>query len=254
MCKKVNDERVILLLVEDQAIIAMQEERMLRNAGYEVITASSGEKAISIVEDASPDDSIDLILMDIDLGKGMDGTEAAGVILRSHDIPILFLSGHTEDDIVKKTEEITSYGYVVKGSGPVVILASIKMALRLHASERRFQSVLSHVQEVSVQGYDKDGTTKYWNDASEFVYGYTAEEALGRKLWDLIIPKEMVSEVKDLVNQMVTTGTPNPPETLSLRHKKGHPVLVRSSHSVTYDVSGNPELFCVDILLNSEGD
>ncbi|MFP4212156.1 MAG: PAS domain-containing protein [Alkalispirochaeta sp.] len=94
-------------------------------------------------------------------------------------------------------------------------------------------------------------TTKYWNDASEDIYGYTADEALGKKLWDLIIPPEMVSDVKDAVHRMVTTGNPNPPETLSLQHKDGHTVLVRSSHSVTYDVSGNPELFCVDILLDN---
>jgi PAS domain S-box-containing protein len=230
----------------------LQEEQMLRNAGYEVITATTGEKAISIVDESTQNGSIDLILMDIDLGQGMYGTDTAREILQTHDIPILFLSSHTEEEIVKRTEEITSYGYVVKNSGSVVILASIKMALRLHASEKRFQSVISHVQNVSVQGYRADGTTKYWNDASELIYGYTADEALGQKLWDLIIPAEMVAEVKDAVHRMVTSGEPNSTEDLWLRHKNGHPVLVRSSHSVTYDVSGNPELFCVDILLNSE--
>ena len=59
---------------------------------------------------------LDLILMDIDLGKGMDGTEAAQIILHNREIPIVFLSNHTEKEIVNKTEKITSYGYVVKNA------------------------------------------------------------------------------------------------------------------------------------------
>ena len=55
--------------------------------------------------------------MDIDLGRGMDGTEAAQAILEDHDIPIVFLSSHTEKDVVDKTEKITSYGYVDQGFG-----------------------------------------------------------------------------------------------------------------------------------------
>ena len=80
----------------------------------------------------APDSDIDLILMDIDLGQGIDGTEAAAKILEEKDIPVVFLSSHTEPEIVEKTEKITSYGYVVKNSGIVVLDASIKMALRLY--------------------------------------------------------------------------------------------------------------------------
>jgi DNA-binding NarL/FixJ family response regulator len=60
--------------------------------------------------------NIDLILMDIDLGGGIDGAKAAEEILKDFYIPILFLSAHTEKEIVEKTEKITSYGYVVKSA------------------------------------------------------------------------------------------------------------------------------------------
>lgn len=56
--------------------------------------ASSGEKALDAVR--NPELPIDLILMDIDLGSGMDGTETAVEILKTHHIPIVFLSSHTE--------------------------------------------------------------------------------------------------------------------------------------------------------------
>ena len=61
----------------------------------------------------------------------MDGTEAAQEILKHLEIPILFLSSHTEKEIVEKTEAITNYGYVVKNSTFTVLDASIKMAFKL---------------------------------------------------------------------------------------------------------------------------
>jgi PAS domain S-box-containing protein len=124
-----------ILLVEDEPIIALAEARQLEGAGYSVIRCGSGERAIEIV-DASPGE-IDLILMDINLGAGMDGTAAAREILKTRDIPVLFLSSHMEPSIVRKTEEITNYGYVVKSSVFTVLDASIKMALKLSSAKRQ---------------------------------------------------------------------------------------------------------------------
>lgn len=240
-----------ILLVEDEALIALCEEQTLVGAGYSVLKAQTGEQAVEMVRDPARGARIDLVLMDIDLGQGMDGTEAAREILSTHSIPVLFLSSHTETEIVERTEKITSYGYVVKSAGPVVLLTSVKMALRLRHSEQRFQSVLSQVREVAVQGYTADGTTNYWNAASELIYGYTAAEAVGRKLWDLIIPPDMIGEVKAAVRNMITNEKPDAPETLTLMHKDGSPVRVRSSHSITRNAAGEAELFCLDIPVDA---
>lgn len=124
-----RDRHKIILLVEDEQITAIFEIKMLERHGYRVISAPSGEKAVELVR-VTPD--IDLILMDIDLGQGIDGTQAAEKILKIKNIPILFLSSHTEQEIVDKTEKITSYGYVVKNSGETVLIASIKMAFKLY--------------------------------------------------------------------------------------------------------------------------
>ncbi|MFP4375086.1 MAG: response regulator [Spirochaetaceae bacterium] len=240
-----------ILLVEDEALIALYEEQTLVRAGYSVLKARTGEQAVETVRDSTRSAPIDLVLMDIDLGRGMDGTEAAREILSIHPIPVLFLSSHTETEIVERTEKITSYGYVVKSAGPVVLLTSVKMALRLRHSEQRFHNVLSQVREVAVQGYAADGTTNYWNAASELIYGYTAAEAVGRKLWDLIIPPDMVCGVKEAVRDMITTEQPHAPETLTLLRKDGSPVRVRSSHSITRNAAGEAELFCFDIPLDA---
>ncbi|HUW42512.1 MAG TPA: PAS domain S-box protein [Rectinemataceae bacterium] len=128
-------ENKTILLVEDEAIIGLREKTQLEKAGYKVIQALSGEQAVRLV--AQGPSAIDLILMDIDLGDDLDGTEAAQRILAENDIPILFLSSHTEPEIVGKTEEITNYGYVVKSSSFTVLDASIKMALKLFAAKRQ---------------------------------------------------------------------------------------------------------------------
>jgi len=123
-----SENKKTILLVEDEVIIAMTEKMTLENYGYNVIVVNSGESAIEVFINNK---TIDIILMDIDLGKGIDGTEAAAIILKDNDIPVVFLSSHTEPEVVEKTERITSYGYVVKNSSITVLDASIKMAFKL---------------------------------------------------------------------------------------------------------------------------
>jgi PAS domain S-box-containing protein len=136
-----------ILLVEDEAIIAMTERRDLTRYGYEVVVANTGEKAVDAV---GGDVDIDMVLMDINLGEGIDGTEAARRILQTHSIPIVFLSSHTDPDIVRKTELITSYGYIVKNSGITVLDASIKMAFKLFAANELLYKN-SHRLELAMQ-------------------------------------------------------------------------------------------------------
>ncbi len=118
-----------ILLVEDEAILAMGTVSMLRERGYAVEHLFTGESAVARIAEEGA--GIDLILMDINLGEGMTGTRAAREILSRREIPIVFLSSHTEKTIVESTEEISSYGYVVKNSGITVLDTSIRMAFRL---------------------------------------------------------------------------------------------------------------------------
>lgn len=122
-----------ILLVEDDALIALMESELLQGGGYEVVTALTGEQALEIFRS---DHELDLVLMDIDLGSGMDGGETARRMLAEKDIPVVFISSHTEPEILAKTEAITSYGYIVKGYNETALFASLNMAFRLHAAHQ----------------------------------------------------------------------------------------------------------------------
>jgi len=203
-----------ILLVEDEAIIAMNEAQMLKKHGYEVVTVYNGEEAIETV-DSGPE--ISLILMDIDLGKGMDGTEAAQIILESHDLPIAFLSSHTEPEVVEKTEGITSYGYIVKNSGETVLLASIKMAFRLYEAHLELKKQKENLRTALVEQEqteeellekseeleryftssldmlciaDIQGRFIRLNPEWEQVLGYPIDDLIGHSLMDFVLPED----------------------------------------------------------------
>ena len=109
-----NSRNKRILLVEDEALIAMAEAQMLNEHGYSVIAVMRGEDAL---QEATAND-LDLILMDIDLGRGrMEGTEVARRILETHEIPVIFLTSHSEKAYVDTVEGISSYGYVLKSEG-----------------------------------------------------------------------------------------------------------------------------------------
>ena len=119
----------------------------------------------------------------------------------------------------------------------------------LRESELRFRSLLQNIPSVAVQSYGPEGTTLYWNEASERLYGYTAAEAIGRNLVELIIPPAQRSAVQLAIQHMVATGQPLPPGELDLQRKDGSLVRIFSSHSLVR-VPGRPvELFCMDMDL-----
>ncbi|MFP4492162.1 MAG: response regulator, partial [Spirochaetaceae bacterium] len=125
-----------ILLVEDEGVLALSQARVLEKNGFAVATAKSGEEAL---ETLASDPSISLVLMDIDLGKGMDGTETAQKILENNDLPIVFLTSHSEKEYVDKVKGITRYGYVLKNSGEFVLIESINMAFELFEAHQRLK-------------------------------------------------------------------------------------------------------------------
>ena len=200
-----------ILLVEDEALIAMNQAAVLERHGFSVRTVYSGEQAI----EAAGETGLDLILMDIDLGRGkMDGTQAAEVILKDHDIPLVFLSSHTEPEVVEKTEKITSYGYVVKDSGETVLIASIKMAFRLHEAYRerlekssQLDTLLDNAEDL-IGRLDRNKTHLYVNQALCEAMGISCEEYLGKRIEDLGGPPELTQKWNDAVGRVFETGEP----------------------------------------------
>lgn len=119
----------------------------------------------------------------------------------------------------------------------------------LIASETRFKQLLLDIPAIAVQGYAPDGTTRYWNHASERLYGYSAQEAIGQNLLDLIIPPEMRGDVEQAILFMAGSGQAVPASELSQMRKDGTHVPVFSSHAIVQSPGKEQELFCLDIDL-----
>jgi diguanylate cyclase (GGDEF)-like protein/PAS domain S-box-containing protein len=140
----------------------------------------------------------------------------------------------------------------VHGRAAVVFMARdvtgrMRAESALRESELRFRSVLRDVPSICVQGYRADGTTTYWNRASEQLYGYSAQEALGSNLVDLIVPSPMRELIRVEMQRMFASGEVIPAGELQLQRKDGSLVDVFSSHTFI-EVPGQPrEMFCIDI-------
>ncbi|MEO0757089.1 MAG: PAS domain S-box protein [Cyanobacteria bacterium J06648_16] len=117
----------------------------------------------------------------------------------------------------------------------------------LQQSEQRFRHLFEATPKVAMQIYDRQRHVIGWNQASEALYGYTAEEALGRKLEDLIIPDALRSQVIDGIEAWITNGTAIPSGELTLQDKSGNPVEVFSSHVLFPNAEGELELYCLDL-------
>jgi len=195
-----------ILLVEDEVIIALSEKMVLEKHGYSVTIATSGEKAVETVEKSR---EIELILMDIDLGSGIDGSRAAEIILKQRDLPVVFLSSHTEQSVVETTEKITSYGYVVKNSGITILDASIKMAFKLFEakkllieSEIKQGVMISNISDV-IGVMDEEGRLTYISPSIERLFGWQPAEVLGDG-WAHIHPDD-VERVRQYFSALVAS-------------------------------------------------
>jgi PAS domain S-box-containing protein len=188
-----------ILLVEDEAIISIITTKAVKKNGYNIITANSGEKAVEIV---SSGESIDLILMDIDLGAGIDGTETARQILSVSNIPIVFHTSHSERGMVEKVKGITRYGYVIKSSGDFVLQSSIEMAFELFDAhknlEKTVQSLMQSDDELHLKNQELAKLNEELNSTIEELEASNEEMAQINE--ELIQTNKMLEEKEEEYN------------------------------------------------------
>lgn len=92
-----------IMLVEDEDAVRMFGARALRNKGYNVVEASSGEEALAFLETDA--DSIDVLITDVVM-PGLDGPTMIRKVRESHpDMKVVFISGYTEDSFRKRLDE-----------------------------------------------------------------------------------------------------------------------------------------------------
>lgn len=123
-----------ILVVEDESILAMLIKRKLQNWGYEVVDwVDTGENAVNSAKRNEPD----LILMDIVLKGNMDGIEAAQLIRDDLDIPIIYLTAYSNNEVLERARATEPYGYILKPFREGEVNANIKMAIYKHKSEKK---------------------------------------------------------------------------------------------------------------------
>ena len=122
----------------------------------------------------------------------------------------------------------------------------------LRESEQRFRHLFEQTPRIAVQGYDRERRVIYWNQASVQLYGYSLQEAMGRRLEELIIPPAARTQVISAINHWLLGGPAIAAAELPLQRKDGSQVWVYSTHSILHDSRDQPELYCIDIDLSEQ--
>ena len=129
------DKRKILV-VEDEFVTASEIRARLTDMGFEVPAAvDTGPDAIKMAEELKPD----IVVMDITLKGKMTGIEAAEQIRTRFDIPVVFLTAHSDDKTVEKAVVTEPFGYLIKPLDERALRTTIQMALYKSKTEREIK-------------------------------------------------------------------------------------------------------------------
>lgn len=116
----------------------------------------------------------------------------------------------------------------------------------LKVAEQRLTATLENTPNVAVQWYDRAGRVRYWNHASELIYGWTAVEAVGRTLDQLITTEAQTRDFLALMEDVEANGKVAGPSLHTVRHRDGSPRVVSST---VFPIQGGdaPIFVCMDI-------
>lgn len=119
----------------------------------------------------------------------------------------------------------------------------------LRESEERFRTLLQYVPSVAVQEFGPDFTVASWNEASTRMFGYSAKEAVGKDIRDLLIPPETRMEFTEICRSMEKTGIPVPSEERDFLDRDGSRVPVFITHAVVKIPKKSTTLYCIAVDL-----
>lgn len=129
------------------------------------------------------------------------------------------------------------------------VTESIRARALESAGELRHRHIFDRVPGIAVQGYGPDLVVTYWNAGSERLYGFTADEALGRSMLELMVPTHMHASFTATVQHMVQTRTPVVSGVQWLQRKDGSAVEVHCSEVFMEHPERGMECFCIDFDL-----
>lgn len=224
-----------ILLVEDSHFIAMVVGDFLKKYGYGIDNVVTGEESVQKACGTSPPD---LILMDIELAGKMNGIDAARVIIKHKEIPIIFLTANASDRIIDQIKNVNAYGFIEKGMDNAALLATIEMALKLHSvkeeikeKESILNAVINSVGDAIIM-VDNRGIVTLWNPAANQLFGYAKEEMIGKELHRLMVINDSDYQAYERAfNKYIIVDKFETTKELKAKHKDGHEVDVEVSIS-----------------------
>ena len=137
-----------ILVVEDERIVGAALQVQLEKAGYEVVAnVGTADQAVAAARDTAPD----LVLMDINLGKGGDGIEASGRIRNHVDIPIVFLTAYSDPETMERAGATAPFGYLLKPIDDRMLGPAVEMAIYRHRLDIEREKLLARVDAQQVE-------------------------------------------------------------------------------------------------------
>lgn len=132
-----------VLIVEDDEVTAMNLKMSLEKQDYEIVSiADNAVQARNKIKIYEPQ----VILVDISLQKSNDGIELAKYIREKHKIPFIYLTAHTDNDIIDQAKQTEPYGYIVKPFDPKSLHTTIQMALYKYEEESKRDESLNDLK------------------------------------------------------------------------------------------------------------
>ncbi len=244
-----------LMVVDDEAVITTQLEDRLQSMKYDVVgTASSAEESVIMARELCPD----LILMDIVMKGKLDGIEAAELIKNELDVPVIFLTGYTSDNYIKRAKTVMPFGYIVKPFREDDIRANIEIAFYRKELERKqklagerisrlFLAIEQNPYMITIM--DIEGNIEFVNNEFCQETSYAAEEIVGKNV--LVLQSgEIPSEVYQKMMDEIVSGKEWRGE-LCIRKKDGTSCSRYTVAMPVKDINNNVSFF---VLVNGKID
>ena len=168
-----------ILIVEDEVVIALDLQKRLVALGYKPFEiVSNGKDAIRVAKETYPD----LILMDILLAGDLDGIETASLINKDMDIPVIYVTAYSDQNILDRAKQTNSYGYVNKPYNDRELVSTIEIAMAranmqkfLKSQERRFRSIFESAGDQFMV-INSNGRILEANSETKRELSYTTDE------------------------------------------------------------------------------
>ncbi|MCK5146112.1 PAS domain S-box protein [bacterium] len=233
-----------ILIVDDERLVAADLSHTLETLGYDVIgAASSGEEALNILSGSQPQ----LVLMDIIIQGEMTGIEASQIIKDRYDIPIVFLTAHTDEKTLDEAKVTGPYGYLIKPFEASELKTTIELALYKHNTERElreseawFSTTFRSIGD-GVIVTNANGVITFLNPYSSMLTGYSMEEAVNHSLDDIffIFTERDHKPIKGFVQDVLKRGEVSElVDSTVMQSRDGRTIPIDISFSPVKSVSG----------------